>query len=179
MTTKLTQSDENDATENGTPSSRQERAQIILKQVDDLAWLLDNSIYIPLINYRIGLDAVIGLIPGLGDVAGLILSSFIVLQALRLRAPRAVLMRMIVNIVMEALIGLIPVLGDLFDATFKANVRNVRLLRQAMAQPGVNPALDRADKGVIVTVLGLLVGVIVLIGSAGAAVAWGIVALFS
>jgi hypothetical protein len=86
---------------------------------------------------------------------------------------------MIVNLVMEALIGLIPVLGDLFDATFKANARNVRLLRQALAQPGVNPALDRADKGVIATVLGLLVGVILLIGSAGVAIAWGVVALFS
>ena len=183
MTTKLTQRDENGATENrlenGITPSRQQRAQVILKQVDDLAWLLDNSIYIPLINYRIGLDAVIGLIPGLGDVAGLLLSSFIVLQALRLRIPRAVLLRMIVNIVMEALIGLIPVLGDLFDATFKANARNVRLLRQALAQPGVNPALDRADKGVIATVLGLLVGVIALIGSAGVAIAWSVVALFS
>lgn len=183
MTTKLTQRDENGATENrlehGITPSRQQRAQVILKQVDDLAWLLDNSIYIPLINYRIGLDAVIGLIPGLGDVAGLILSSFIVLQALRLRIPKAVLLRMIVNLVMEALIGLIPVLGDLFDATFKANARNVRLLRQALAQPGVNPALDRADKGVIATVLGLLVGLILLIGSAGAAIAWGVVALFS
>jgi hypothetical protein len=140
---------------------------------------LDNSIYIPLINYRIGLDAVIGLIPGLGDVAGLILSSFIVVQALRLRAPRTVLLRMILNMVMEALIGLIPIFGDLFDATFKANARNVRLLRQAMEQPGYTPPLDRADKGVIATVLGLLVGVIVVIGSVGAAIAWGIVSLLS
>ena len=174
MTTKLTHTE-------GNPLSpdRQQRTEAILKQVDDLAWLLDNSISIPFINYRIGLDAVIGLIPGLGDAAGLILSSFIVLQALRLRVPRAVLMRMIANTVMEALVGLIPLLGDLFDATFKANVRNVRLLRQAMAQPGVNPALDRADKGVIATVMGLLVGVIVLIGGAGAAITWGIVSLFS
>lgn len=179
MTTKLTQPDENGATASATTSGRQQQEQGILKQVDDLAWLLDNSIYIPLINYRIGLDAVIGLIPGLGDVAGLILSSFIVVQALRLRVPRTVLLRMIMNIVMEAIIGLIPVLGDLFDATFKANVRNVRLLRLAMAQPGVNPALDRADKGVIATVLGLLIGLIVVIGSTGAAIAWGLVSLFS
>lgn len=179
MTTKLTQPDENGATASATTSGRQQQEQGILKQVDDLAWLLDNSIYIPLINYRIGLDAVIGLIPGLGDVAGLILSSFIVVQALRLRAPRTVLLRMILNMVMEALIGLIPIFGDLFDATFKANARNVRLLRQAMAQPGHIPPLDRADKGVIATVLGLLVGVIVVIGSVGAAIAWGIVSLLS
>lgn len=174
MTTKLTPTEGNALT-----PSRQQRAEAILKRVDDLAWLLDNSIYIPLINYRIGLDALIGLIPGLGDVAGLILSSLIVIQALRLRTPKAVLLRMILNIVMEALVGLIPVLGDFFDATFKANVRNVRLLRLAMEQPGVNPALDRADKGVIATVMGLLIGLIVLVGGAGAAIAWGLVSLFS
>lgn len=174
MTTKLTPIEGNSPT-----SNRLQRAETILKQVDDLAWLLDNSIRIPLINYRIGLDAVIGLIPGVGDVAGLIMSSFIVMQALRLRIPRAVLLRMIANILMEAIVGLIPVLGDFFDATFKANVRNVRLLRLAMAQPGVNPALDRADKGVIATVIGLLIGIIVLVGGAGVAITWGIVALFS
>lgn len=174
MTTKLTPIEGNSPT-----SNRLQRAETILKQVDDLAWLLDNSIRIPLINYRIGLDAVIGLIPGVGDVAGLIMSSFIVMQALRLRIPRAVLLRMIANILMEAIVGLIPVLGDFFDATFKANVRNVRLLRLAMAQPGVNPALDRADKGVIATVMGLLIGIIVLVGGAGVAITWGIVALFS
>lgn len=174
MTTKLTRTDDNVPTPN-----RQQRADAILKRVDDLAWLLDNSIYIPLINYRIGLDAIIGLLPGLGDVAGLILSSFIVLQALRLRVPKAVLLRMVLNIGMEALIGLIPVVGDLFDATFKANARNVRLLRLALAQPGVNPTLDRADKGVIATITSLLLGIILLIGGAGTAVVWGIMALFS
>lgn len=155
-----------------TPSSK---ANAILDQVDRLAWLLDNSIRIPLINYRIGLDAVIGLIPGLGDAAGLLVSSFIVFQAIRLRTPGAILLRMVFNILVEALIGLIPVLGDLFDATFKANVRNVRLLRLAIAQPGRHPALDRADKGVI----GLLVGLIALVGSTGVALVWGILALFS
>lgn len=174
MTTKLTRTEARLPT-----SSRQQRADAMLKQVDHLAWLLDNSIAIPLINYRIGLDALIGLLPGVGDVAGLLLSSFIVVQALRLRAPKAVLMRMIFNMVMEALIGLIPVVGDFFDATFKANARNVRLLRQALDQPGRTPPLDRADKGVIATVMGLLIGVIVLVGGAGVAVTWGIVSLFS
>lgn len=174
MTTKLMRTDNDEPA-----SSRQQRATAILKRVDDLAWLLDNSIHIPLINYRIGLDAIIGLLPGLGDVAGLILSSFIVLQALRLRVPKAVLLRMVLNVGMEALIGLIPVFGDLFDATFKANARNVRLLRLALEQPGVNPALDRADKGVIATITSLLLGIIVLIGGAGTAMVWGIMALFS
>lgn len=152
----------------------------ILQQVERLAWLLDNSIQIPLINYRIGLDALIGLIPGLGDAAGLVVSSFIVLQAVRLRAPRAILMRMVFNIVMEALIGLIPILGDLFDATFKANVRNVRLLRLAFDQPTNSRAINQASgKGVIAGVLAILTGIIVLVGGAGAAIFWGLMSLFS
>src|SRR5262245_17922722 len=102
--------------------------QATLEQMNRLAWLLDNSIRIPILNYRIGLDAIIGLIPGVGDAAGLLMSSYIVIQAIRFGAPRALLMRMVLNVVIEALIGAIPVLGDLFDATFKANMRNIRML---------------------------------------------------
>lgn len=156
-----------------------QKTSTILNQVDRLAWLLDNSIHIPGINYRIGLDAVIGLIPGLGDAAGLIVSSFIVLQAIRLRAPRAILTRMVFNIVMEALIGLIPVLGDLFDATFKANARNVRLLRLALEGSTNSRAINEASgKGVIATVVAMLTGLIVLVGGAGVAIFWGVMALF-
>ena len=157
-----------------------QKTSTILNQVDRLAWLLDNSIHIPIINYRIGLDALIGLIPGLGDAAGLIVSSFIVLQAIRLRAPRAILLRMVFNIVMEALVGLIPVLGDLFDATFKANARNVRLLRMALEEPANSRALNAASgKGVIAAVLAGLTGLIVLIGGAGVALFWSVISLIN
>ncbi|MEZ4621239.1 MAG: DUF4112 domain-containing protein [Caldilineaceae bacterium] len=88
---------------------RPSKQQTALAQVDRFAWLLDNSIRIPGLNYRIGLDAIIGLIPGLGDVAGMILSSFIVLQAIRMGAPGGVLTRMIFNIGLEAALGLFPV----------------------------------------------------------------------
>jgi hypothetical protein len=103
-----------------------------LDQINQLAWLLDNSIYIPVLNYRIGLDAAIGLIPGIGDLVGMALSSFILFQAFRLGTPGTVLMQMVGNVVAETLLGAIPVLGDLFDATYKANMRNVRLLLQAI-----------------------------------------------
>lgn len=175
MTTKLSRTTVRNP---GLPTNQKTSA--ILHQVDRLAWLLDNSIHIPLINYRIGLDALIGLIPGLGDAAGLIVSSFIVLQAIRLRAPRAILTRMVFNIVMEALIGLIPVLGDLFDATFKANARNVRLLRLALVDPTDSHAINQASgKGVIAAVLATLAGLIVLIGGAGVALFWGLLSFFS
>lgn len=176
MTTKLSRT----TTVRNTELPTNQKTSTILNQVDRLAWLLDNSIYIPIINYRIGLDALIGLIPGLGDAAGLIVSSFIVLQAIRLRAPRAILLRMVFNIVMEALVGLIPVLGDFFDATFKANVRNVRLLRLALEQPTNSRAINAASgKGVIAAVLAGLTGLIVLIGGAGVALFWSIISLIN
>lgn len=175
MTTKLGRT-----TVRNTELPTNQKTSSILNQVDRLAWLLDNSIHIPLINYRIGLDALIGLIPGLGDAAGLIVSSFIVLQAIRLRAPRAILLRMVFNIVMEALVGLIPVLGDLFDATFKANARNVRLLRLALEEPSNRRAINAASgKGVIAAVLAGLTGLIVLIGGAGVALFWSVISLIN
>lgn len=155
------------------------REQSTFQQVDRLAWLLDNSIRIPIINYRIGLDAIIGLIPGLGDWAGTLLSSYIVLQAIRLGAPGPILGQMVLNIAIEALFGLIPGLGDIFDATFKANARNVRLLRGALGSvPGrrVQPIVGR---GVIIGVVAALLIILVAIGAAGVALFSWLFSLFS
>ncbi len=162
--------------EQGSRTDKQRSA--MLEQVNGLAWLLDNSIKLPIVNYRIGLDAVIGLIPGLGDVAGLVISSVIVLQAIRLGAPRATLTRMVLNILTEALVGLVPMFGDIFDATFKANVRNVTLLRAAMDPAQAGRPLNRAaGRGTIAVVVAVLIGIILLIGAAGAAIFWGILSL--
>lgn len=145
-----------------------EQRRAVLKQVNQLAWLLDNSIEIPLVNYRIGLDAVIGLIPGIGDIAGLLVSSVIVLQAFRLGAPRSVLLQMLVNIGIESLIGVIPFVGDFFDATFKANVRNVRLLNETLNNlPPARAQQSPFGSGVLATILG---GVGALVGLAGVAI---------
>ena len=131
-----------------------------LEQVRRLARTLDNSIPLPG-GVRIGWDAVLGLIPGLGDGAGAVLSSFIVIQAARLGASRAVLTRMVGNVALEALLGSVPFLGDLFDAAFKANVRNVRLLEQHLAAPG---RTQRASTGWVVGLVVVLVGLFVLAG---------------
>lgn len=148
--------------------NRTDKQRARLDQMNNLAWLLDNSIRIPIINYRIGLDAIIGLIPGLGDVAGLLISSVIVIQAIRLGAPSATLLQMVLNIAIEALIGLVPMLGDVFDATFKSNIRNMRLLNLALDHPQTGRAVNRAaGTGIIVAVIAALIGIIVLIGGAG------------
>jgi hypothetical protein len=156
------------------------RRRAALTQMNNLAWLLDNSIPIPILNYRIGLDALIGLIPGLGDVAGLLVSSLIVVGAIRLGVPPAIVMRMLLNLVIEAVIGLIPVLGDLFDATFKANVRNVQLLTLALdpTQPGYTASLNQS-RGVVVATIAALIAVLVLIVGAGVALFWATLAFFT
>jgi hypothetical protein len=153
---------------NTTLSYKERRA--ILKQVNDLAWLLDNSIHIPLINYRIGLDAIIGLIPGLGDVAGLLLSSIIVLQAVRLGVPRATLARLVLNIAIEAGVGIIPIVGDLFDARFKANALNVQLINQAVNEIDLGRTTRQStDQAFVALIVGALAGLISVIGGMGIA----------
>lgn len=105
------------------------------KKLDNLAWLLDNSIKIPGTSWRIGLDGIIGLIPGIGDLAAGGLSSYILYQALKLKVPRAIIARMALNVLLESVIGVIPILGDLFDFVFKANQRNVNLMRKYVLNP--------------------------------------------
>lgn len=147
------------------------KRQAILKQVNSLAWLLDNSIQIPIVNYRIGWDAIVGLIPGFGDIAGMLVSSFIVLQAIRLGVPRSTLTQMVLNVAIEASVGVIPLVGDIFDATFKANARNVELLNAALGNsPDVRAIGKSASRGVITAVIGALTAIIALIGGVGLAV---------
>ena len=100
------------------------------RRLTRIARLMDSSIRIPIIGRRIGWDAVIGLIPGVGDAAGALISLYIVVAAMRLGAPGGVVARMIGNIGLETLVGVVPLLGDLFDMAFRANMRNVALLEQ-------------------------------------------------
>ena len=105
-----------------------------LQRLRSLAWLLDNSIPLPG-GFRIGLDAVIGLIPGIGDAIGALFSAFILNEARLLGAPRSVLLRMSANVLLEGVIGAIPFAGDLFDAGLKANMRNLALLGRYQLDP--------------------------------------------
>jgi len=99
------------------------------KRVRLLGQLLDNSIPIPGTNKRIGLDAVIGLIPGVGDLAGGVLSGYIIIEAARSQVPTMTLVRMLANVGIDTLVGVVPAIGDLFDAAWKSNTRNVLLLQ--------------------------------------------------
>ena len=105
------------------------------KRLDQLAWLLDSSIPIPGTRLTIGVDALIGLVPLIGDLIGVLLSSYIVSEAARLGAPRIVLARMAFNVGIEGIVGIVPLAGDVFDAAWKANQRNVRLLSSWLDHP--------------------------------------------
>ncbi|WP_214000116.1 DUF4112 domain-containing protein [Arsukibacterium sp.] len=99
-----------------------------------LAWFLDESIPLPG-GYKIGLDGVIGLIPGVGDFITGLLSSAIIYKAYQLGVPRMILGKMIINMMIDTIIGAIPVAGDLFDFVWKSNRRNVALLEDYLQQP--------------------------------------------
>jgi hypothetical protein len=94
------------------------------------AFLMDEAFTIPGTRARIGVDAVLGLIPGIGDVIGGVLSTWIVVGALRHRVPAGVIVRMVLNIVVDLLFGAVPVAGDVFDFLFEENMRNMRLLER-------------------------------------------------
>lgn len=140
---------------NDTPRER------ALRKLDSLGYVLDNSIPIPGTNRRFGLDAVIGLVPGFGDAAGSLMSAYIVVQAARLGAPASSLVRMLLNVGVEALVGAVPFLGDLFDAWFKANARNVTLLRRELDRPG---STRRSSTGVVVAVI---LALVLILGAVG------------
>jgi hypothetical protein len=99
-----------------------------LQRVRRLSHLLDDWLRIPGTRYRIGLDGLIGLIPGLGDVVGTLLSAYILFEAIQLGTPKTLLLRMAGNIALETLVGTIPILGDIFDFAWKANRKNAALL---------------------------------------------------
>jgi hypothetical protein len=129
-----------------------------------LARLLDDLIRVPGTNIGIGLDPIIGLIPGVGDVLGGVMSSYILLVAAQEGAPTSVLVRMLGNIALDSLVGIVPVLGDLFDVGVKSNRRNVDLLERYLGAPKETKAASRGVVALIVLALVLLIAGVVAAG---------------
>lgn len=100
-----------------------------IRRMEMMAKLLDNAFVIPGTNQRVGIDAIIGLVPGLGDIATTLLSSYVIWEARNLGVSRIAIGRMLTNLVIHASVGAIPVLGDVFDAFFRVNQRNMRIVR--------------------------------------------------
>jgi hypothetical protein len=150
-------------------------AREIRERLRWLAWLLDSSIPVPGTRFTVGVDALIGLVPFIGDLVGVALSSFILKEAARLGAPKSVLLRMSFNVALEGVIGIIPFAGDVFDAAFKANQRNVKLLEAWMDDPRRTVRSSRAFGTVLV--IGVVVFLVLLV-ALGIVVARWIAGLF-
>lgn len=104
--------------------------QQILERLEHLSYLLDSAFGLPIIRYRVGLDTIIGLVPGVGDMLGALPSIYIIHQARRLGLPNGALLQMLLNLIPEVLIGSVPLVGDIFDAVWKANDRNLFLIKR-------------------------------------------------
>ena len=146
-----------------------------LEHLTVLSHLLDRAFRVPGTQWRFGLDAVIGLIPGLGDIVGSLVGAYSLWIARQLGAPAAVQARMVMNLALDGVVGLVPLLGDLFDFAFKAHSRNQALLAQWLQTPHQT---RRSSWAVVVAgavvLLALLVGAVWVLISA---VQW-MIALF-
>jgi hypothetical protein len=135
-----------------------------ISAIRQLARLLDAAVRVPGTNIRFGLDAVLGLIPGAGDIAGGVLSTFIIVQAAKIGAPGSVLARMVMNVAVDSIVGAVPVLGDLFDIGWKSNTRNAELLDRYVARPRATRVASRwAVIGAVAAVALIVVGMIALV----------------
>ena len=137
-----------------------------LQRLRVLSHLFDDSLRVPGTDFRFGLDAVIGLVPGIGDATGAAMSAYLLVEAGRLGAPKATLLRMAGNVALEAIVGTIPFVGDLFDAGWKANLRNLRLLEAHLLDPRGTTRASRSWMAVVVA------GVVVVLAASAFATAW-------
>jgi len=151
-------------------SHRTDDASRALAEVEALAWLLDNSIPVPGTGgRRFGIDAIIGLVPVVGDLLSGGIGLYVVWRGARMGLPRIVVARMLATSAIDLAVGAIPIIGDAFDLWFKANTRNLERMRRQLEHP------ERSTRGDWAAVLVLLGSVVLAIG----VLAWLVVALVS
>jgi hypothetical protein len=136
-----------------------------LGRLRGLSTLLDSALPVPGTPIRIELDPLLGLIPGVGDALGTVFSVYIMLQAARLGASRATLVRMATNVGIDALIGTVPLVGDFFDFGWRANSRNLALLERQLVEPArVRRASRLFVAGIVAAVALVATAVVVGVG---------------
>ncbi len=138
--------------------------QEVERGLDELSRIMDGLFRIPGTGWRFGLDALLGLVPGLGDTATTIVSFYVLASGVRYRVPKITLLRMGINIAIDYLLGTIPVVGDLFDFAWKSNQMNVELVRQRAAVPPEEARRGRLSDWLFVGLI-MLVLLVLLIGS--------------
>jgi hypothetical protein len=153
-------------------ATKSERASREIAHLERLAFWLDDAIAIPFTRFRIGLDPIIGLIPGLGDAIGAILSLAIVGAAVRHGVPKRVVLRMVFNVALDYWVGILPGIGDIADALVKSNRWNLALLREHIGGTRVREPISRRWVFAVLGVLALLIvaGLVLTILAIGALV---------
>ena len=141
------------------------RSAKVETSLDQLSWLMDDLFRIPVLGWRFGLDALIGLIPGFGDTATSLVSFYILVAGVRYRVPKITLLRMGLNIALDYVVGSLPVVGDLADAWWKSNHKNIDLLKKRATVSTEEARSGRVSDWLFVG--GIILGLIALaIGSA-------------
>ncbi len=115
----------------------QREIDVSLARLDVVARVMDTAVRIPGTEMRFGLDAIVGLVPVVGDLITTAISSYIIYEARRLGASRWLIARMAANTTFDGIVGMIPILGDAFDLLYKANVKNLALLRRHLDSKGI------------------------------------------
>ena len=153
-----------------TPESQREA---LLATAEFLAKVLDTTVRIPGTQIYLGLDPLLGLIPGIGDMLANLIGTVILILAARLQVPQIVIARMSLNLLINGTIGTVPILGDLFSVWFRSHARNAVLLREATTKP------QRSNQGDWLYVAGIIGGTVVLLLLAITAVLWIVVKLWA
>jgi Domain of unknown function (DUF4112) len=130
------------------------RAQRELDRLRAITNLFDQAFAIPGTKWRFGLDALFGLVPGIGDIAGALVAVYALRVARNLNAPRIIQLHLLTNIALDAVIGMVPLLGDLFDFAFKAQSRNLALLETWVATP--HKAARRSQRGLLLMPIAII-----------------------
>ena len=120
----------------GTTVTLDTSAQQSMARLEALARLMDGAFVIPGTTFRFGLDGIIGLVPVAGDMLAGLVSTYLIWEARQLGAPRWLIGRMLANTILDTTIGAIPVVGDAFDVLFRANMKNMALLRRHLEKKG-------------------------------------------
>lgn len=159
--------------ESGSSSPREDVREHLLEVADILAMVLDTTVKIPGTSLYLGLDPLLGLVPGIGDALANLIGTIILGLATRLRVPRIVLVRMSLNLLINGVVGAVPIAGDLFSVWFRSNARNAALLREAATKP------DRETRADWFYVGGIIGGTVAFMLLAIAFVVWLVIKLWT
>ncbi len=140
--------------------ARSARATNVETSLERLSWLMDDLFRVPVLGWRFGLDALIGLIPGFGDTATSLVSFYILAAAVRYRVPKVTLLRMGLNIALDYAVGSVPLVGDLADAAWKSNHKNIDLLKKRATVSAEEARSGRVSDWLFVG--GIILGLIAL-----------------